>query len=93
MAMRGESDEYLTLYELAFMIGTRTRIIERLWALDLIQPARTEPEPCFSTDVVFRVRRLMRLHDQLGISWTSMELVLELLDRVDTLEARLRQDG
>ena len=89
--MRREFENYLTIHELAFMTGTRKRVIERLVSLELIQPAKEKPQPCFSPEILPRLRRLMRLHDQLGISWTSMELVLELMERVDYLETRLRQ--
>ena len=94
--MRREFENYLTIHEVAFIVGTRERVIERLIMLELIQPAEIEPQPCFSPEILPRLRRLMRLHDQLGISWTSMELVLELMERVDDLETRLRhsqQDG
>lgn len=91
MMKRGMGN-YLTIHEVAFMIGTRSRIVERLVNLELIEPVRTEPEPCFSPDILPRLRRLKRLHDHLGIAWTSMGLVLELMERVHNLESRLEKD-
>ena len=87
--MTQESENYLTIHEVAFMIGTRKRIIERLISLELIQPTRVKPQPYFSPEILPRLRRLMRLHDQLGISWTSMGLVLELMEQVEQLKRRL----
>ncbi len=37
-----------------------------------------------------QVARVARLHRDLGVSYTAMGLVLDLLDRVDELERRLR---
>jgi len=82
-------EEHVTIRELAFLAGTRTRIIERLVTLELLQPARERPEPVFPSRAAHRVRKLMRLHFQLGVSWTSMPLVLELLERIEQLEDRL----
>ena len=91
--MRNEFENYLTTSELAFMIGTRTRVIERLVTLELIKPARRKPTTCFTPEILPRVRHLMRLHDHLGISWTSMGLVLELMDRIRYLESRSSIDN
>ena len=79
----------LTLRELAFHIGTNERLIERLIRLELLEPIGEEPETCFSTDILPRVEKLMRLHYSLGVSWSSMDLVLELLDRIEELEDQL----
>lgn len=36
-----------------------------------------------------RTRKMLRLHYDLGVGWTSMDLVLRLLDRLAELERRL----
>ena len=78
----------LTIRELAFLAGTTPRVIERLVSFEIIGPARSEPEPCFATDVLAHVRKAVRMHEQLGVSWSSMGLVLDLLHRIETLESR-----
>ncbi|MBN1670377.1 MAG: hypothetical protein JXR37_05065 [Kiritimatiellae bacterium] len=80
----------LNVQELAFLAGTSRRIIERMVWFEVIEPARSEPEPGFPPQAVARVRRVLRIRDELGVSWSSMGLVLELMERVAQLEAELR---
>ena len=85
--MRESYETYLTINDLAYVTGTRKRIIERIVSLELISPCREDPEPCFEPEIVPTVKRLIRLHKHLGVSWSSMEFVLELLERIDELES------
>jgi chaperone modulatory protein CbpM len=78
----------LTVGEVAFLTGASPRLIARIIRLDLVHPAETRPEPRFPVSVVPRVRRMLRMHRQLEVGWTSMALVLELLDRIEKLEDR-----
>ena len=87
--MRESYRTYLTINDLAYMTGTRKRIIERIVSLELISPCRQDPEPCFEPEIIPIVKRLIRLHHQLGVSWSSMGLVLALLERIDELESRI----
>lgn len=82
----------LTLGELAYLVGIREQVVRRMVHYELIQPDRRTPEWCFRPEVVPRVRRLVRLHYQLEVSWSSMPLVLELLGRIDELEQRIRRE-
>ena len=79
----------LTVRDLSWMTGLSERLIERLIALEVIEPAQRTPEPCFPTEVVTHVRRIRHIHVELGVSWSSMPLVLELLERIGQLESRL----
>jgi hypothetical protein len=84
----GESEQ-LTLHELAGLVGIRRQFIERMVRLELIRPVRRDPEVVFTPAVVPRVRKVIRLHYQLEVSWSTMELVLQLLDRIEEMERRL----
>lgn len=85
-----DRSRHLTPRDLACLVGIRTRVIERMVRLELLEPVTDAPEPLFPPDTVRRARRLVRLHHQLGVSWSSMELVLDLLDRIDALERELQ---
>jgi chaperone modulatory protein CbpM len=82
-------EDMLTVYDLACVTGMSARVIRRLISLEVIQPDTRAPEPYFRTEAVPRVRRMRRLHVELGVSWSSMPLVLELLSRIEELERRL----
>ena len=58
-------------------------LVRRFLALGLIEPATPDP--------VRRLARAERLRRDLGVSWTGAVLACELLDRIEDLEARLRE--
>ena len=78
--------DMLTVHDLACLTGLSERTLRRLITIEVIEPDERTPEPCFRTEVVVRVRRIRRLHVELGVSWSSMPLVLDLLRRIEDLE-------
>ena len=83
----------LSLTEMAVCIGMPRGWVEELVAWELLAPALVNEEPWFEAAALEHVRRIARLHRQVGVSLDTMALVLELLDRIDELErevARLR---
>ncbi|MFH1998340.1 MAG: chaperone modulator CbpM [Planctomycetota bacterium] len=82
----------VNLRELACLVGTSRRVIERLVWFEVIEPVRTEPEECFPVDILPRVTRILRIREHLGVSWSSMGLVLDLLERIEILESRRGND-
>ena len=87
----GRRGALLSVEEVAFLTGTNAQVIRRITRLELLRPARSEPEPRFEPAVLVRVRRMLRMHRQLDVSWTSMALVLELLDRVEDLRSEVNR--
>jgi len=81
----------LSVEEVAFLTGTTVQIIRRITRLELVRPVRRTPEPCFPPAVLTRVRRMLRMHQQLEVSWSSMALVLDLLERVDKLQTEVQR--
>jgi len=82
--------ELLTLRELAFQTSLAEEDLRALLDEGVIAPARTEPELLFEVTVVLRVHKLQRLRRDLEIEHADLGLVLELLDRIEELERRLR---
>jgi DNA-binding transcriptional MerR regulator len=79
----------LSIDEVAARCGLHPALIERLVGLGLIDPE----EGCgdlFRPEVTLRIQRLLRLRRDLGINYNAVALVLDLLERIDMLEARLR---
>lgn len=83
--------QYFRVTDLSRQSGLRPDMIRRLVNLGLIDPIRTRPEPLFEAQVLLRLRKMLRLHRDLGIGWTSLGLVMDLLDRVRDLEAENSQ--
>lgn len=85
--------DMLTVHDLSCVTGLSERTIQRLISIEVIEPDERTPEPYFRTEAVVRVRRIRRLHVELGVSWSSMPLVLDLLQRIEELESHVAERG
>lgn len=81
----------ITLAEL-----TRTCRVHAEWVMELVEEGviepreRSGPQWRFSATSVVRIQKAQRLQRDLGVNLPGIALALELLDRIDALEARLR---
>jgi len=86
-----EESEEITLAELS-----RTCRVHAEWVVELVQEGIVEPLPAqgtqwrFSAASIVRVQKARRLQRDLGVNLSGTALVLDLLDRIEALEARLR---
>lgn len=87
----GFEETGLTMQELAFLAGTTPEIIGQLADLDLIVPSGHSADVLFSPETVQMVRKILRLRRHLQISFDSMDLIFDLLDRIDALEERISE--
>jgi MerR-like DNA binding protein len=63
--------------------------------LGLLDPVETTTEPCFAVSAVLRIRRMVRIHHDLGVNWTGLGVVMDLLNKIEDLEeeiARLKAE-
>jgi DNA-binding transcriptional MerR regulator len=80
----------LSLHEVATECGLHPELVERFVALGIIDPIENHPNH-FTPDATLRIQRLLRLRRDLGVNYNAAGLILELLERIDALEAHLRQ--
>lgn len=79
----------LTLEEVAARCALHPELVRRLVGLGLIDPEEGFPE-LFRPDTTLRIQRVLRLRRDLGVNYNAAALVLDLLDRIEVLETRLR---
>jgi chaperone modulatory protein CbpM len=66
------------------------------WVMELVEEGVIEPRGPgrpqwrFAATTVVRVEKARRLQSDLGVNLAGVALALQLLDRIDTLESRLR---
>ena len=53
----------------------------------LVEPA-TPDGSTFTAATAFRLRRMVRLHADLGVSFVGASIIVDLLERIDRLERR-----
>ncbi len=82
----------LSLDRFARQSNLHPLMVRRYVALGLLDCTRDAAgELWFSPAAVRRVARVQRLHTDLSLNYTAIGLVMDLLDRVDELEAALRR--
>ena len=82
----------LTLYsvqDIATRVGVDVTLVEQLVELGVIT-IHPGSGRAFSCEVTIRVSKFVRLQRDLGLNSEGAALVLDLLDRIDHLESRLR---
>jgi chaperone modulatory protein CbpM len=80
----------LSIEEVAGRCGLHPDFIRRLVVLGLIDP-EGDSAHFFRPEVTLRIQRLQRLRGDLGVNYNAAALVLDLLDRIEILESRLRR--
>ncbi|HEV7863667.1 MAG TPA: chaperone modulator CbpM [Acidimicrobiia bacterium] len=72
--------------------GLHPDLVRRLVALGLLEPVPgPAPELRFPPSQLAAAARLQRLRAGFGLNYAALGLVVDLLDRIATLEAALRQ--
>ncbi|WP_322749605.1 MULTISPECIES: chaperone modulator CbpM [unclassified Frankia] len=81
----------LTVDALARRAGLHPDLVRRFVALSLLDATRdARGQLWFTTDALVTLGRIQRLRAGLSLNYAAVGLVLDLLDRVETLERELR---
>jgi chaperone modulatory protein CbpM len=86
-------DARFGLTELAQVCGTTTAFIEELMLEGVLQPRELPGSGGFGATEILRVRRVMRLQQTFEAPLPSVAVMVELLDEIERLRAKLRQAG
>lgn len=77
--------------ELCRSCGVAGEVVVEMVELGILDPAGGKPgDWCFAAASLQRAATAVRLQRDLGVNLAGAALALELLDRIDRLEARLR---
>ncbi|MEU3776383.1 chaperone modulator CbpM [Streptomyces sp. NPDC032472] len=84
----------VTIEAFAAATGLHPELVRRYVTLGLLDPD-TDPDGrlWFGTAQLTRVARIHRLRAGLGLNYAALGVVLDLLDRVEELEAALSRRG
>ena len=83
---------WLSREQLAAAVGISPAKLARLIQLGLVEPSEAGPEE-FAAAVALRVKRMLRLHDDLGVDLVGASIITDLLERLDSMERELRLRG
>jgi DNA-binding transcriptional MerR regulator len=84
----------LSLDSFAARAGMHPELVRRFVALGLLEPFRdTNGRLWFAAPQLRAVARIQRLRAGLSVNYAALGLVMDLLDRIEVLEAALRATG
>jgi chaperone modulatory protein CbpM len=83
----------ITLVQLCRSCAVESELVERLVAEGILEPVRQEGDELFfpQQTSIKRTQVVVRLRTDLGVNLAGAALVLELLERIEELRARLRR--
>ncbi|HWC03607.1 MAG TPA: chaperone modulator CbpM [Methylomirabilota bacterium] len=84
------AEVYLSSHELAAAAGISPVRLARLVRLGVVEPDAPHPG-MFTAVTVGRLRRILRLHRDLGVDLTGAAVIVELLERLERLETELNR--
>jgi len=83
---------YLRMSDIAIRCQVNPGLIERFVNFGLIDPFTKDQktdEWLFESEVVTVVKKVLRFHNDLGINYAGIGVVMDLLSRIEDLEARI----
>ena len=81
----------ITIVQLCKSCAIEAELVERLVAEGIIEPIRQEGDILyFPQNCMKRTRIVLRLRSDLGVNMAGAALALELLERIEKLQSRLR---
>ena len=84
--MRTETTIQFNIQEFTRITGMNTDVLYEIIEEGIIEPGGERPEDWqFDTHMLTVVKKATRLHYDLDIDWTGIALVLDLLDRMQSL--------
>jgi len=84
----------ITIVQLCRRCSVETELVQRLVDEGIIEPSRQEGDMLyFPHSCARRTQVVLRLRSDLGVNMAGAALALELLDRIENLQARLRMAG
>jgi DNA-binding transcriptional MerR regulator len=76
----------LPISEVARLADIHPELVSRLVDFGLLDPVETSPEPLFEVTAVLHLRRIMRLHRDLGVNWDGIGVIMDLITKIEDLE-------
>ncbi len=86
-----DMDEPLTFDVVAEIVGARRSLVVRLAQQGLIETLEGRAEPQVPRRAIVRLRRMQRLHRDLGVNFTGAAIILDLVARIEQLNRQLRE--
>ena len=87
-----DMDDAVTCDIVAETVGARHSLVVRLARKGLIETLESQSgEPLLPRRAIFQLRRMQRLHHDLGVNFTGAAVILDLASRIEQLNRELAE--
>src|SRR4051812_43071877 len=91
MLRDSDMDEALTFDVVAETVGARRSLVVRLARQGLIETVEGDAdEPLLPRSAIMQLRRMQRLHRDLGVNFIGAAIILDLVGRIEQLNREMR---
>jgi DNA-binding transcriptional MerR regulator len=87
--LSSEKDNIISEQEIVTHYGIDPETLSQLRRHSLIEPINDTTSSLYTLDVVRRVKCILRLQQDLGVDFSALGIILDLLERIESLEERL----
>lgn len=84
-----EMKEYVPLFQLCESYSIEDRFFDELQRAGLVEIIIVEEESCLHIDMIDRLEKMIRLHQELKVNIEGIDVVMNLLQKVDRLQHEL----
>ena len=84
-----KSTEYITVTQLCTQYKVTSQWFHKLHDTGLIHITTVEEQPCVSLQAIHQVDKIMRLHQELHVNAEGIDIILNLLEKIDTLQLEM----
>jgi hypothetical protein len=89
LVRQSQPKNLFTAEEVALRCGVEVTYVDRLYRLGIVS-RHPDYEMYFLPDVTITIRKIIRLRADLGVNEEGAAVIIDLLDRIETLERELR---
>lgn len=90
MAARGREPVYVISIA-AKMVEMHPQTLRLYERMGLIKPARSGSNRLYSDEDIDRLRQIQRLTQEMGVNLAGVEVILNLLEKIDALQGELER--
>lgn len=88
-----ENTKYIAVAQLCTQYRVKEELFTNLNDNGLIKITTIEKRPCIHIDNIHTVEKIVRLNKDLNVNPEGIDIILNLLDKIDTLSAELKEQN
>lgn len=84
-----KAKEYITVTHLCTQYEVTIQWFHQLQETGLVQIVTVQEEPCVHSENIAQIDKVIRLYQDLNVNPEGIDIILNLLDKIDSLQAEM----